>query len=45
MNHTGTRMSECQQFLYVLHAVTFTKIEQRDPSVLFYSIEHCEQTQ
>ncbi|WP_156889773.1 hypothetical protein [Planococcus lenghuensis] len=45
MNHTGTRMSESQEFLYVLHAVTFTEMEQRDRSVLFYSISICEQIQ
>ena len=45
MNHTGTRMSESQEFLYILHAITFTKIEQRDQSVLFYSIKQCEQNQ
>ncbi|WP_301857127.1 hypothetical protein [Planococcus shenhongbingii] len=25
MNQTGKRMTECQEYLYILHGVTFTK--------------------
>lgn len=45
MNQTGTRMSESQEFLYILHAVTFTKLGLRGQSVLFYSNSICELNQ
>lgn len=42
MNQTGKRMTECQEYLYILHGVTFTGIEQREESVLFQLIESRE---
>lgn len=35
MNQTGKRMTECQEYLYILHGVTFTATAVRDKSVLF----------
>ncbi|MBT2570606.1 hypothetical protein [Planococcus sp. ISL-110] len=35
MNQTGKRMTECQQYLYILHGVTFTAGAEREKSVLF----------
>lgn len=35
MNQTGKRMSECQEYLYILHGVTFTGAAVRDKSVFF----------
>lgn len=39
MNQTGKRMTECQEYLYILHGVTFTKIDAREQSVLFQQID------
>ncbi len=41
MNQTGKRMTECQEYLYILHGVTFTGIDARGESVLFQLIESC----
>ncbi|WP_186759991.1 hypothetical protein [Planococcus sp. CPCC 101016] len=35
MNQTGKRMTECQEYLYILHGVTFTGVAGREKSVLF----------
>ncbi|WP_223637222.1 hypothetical protein [Planococcus sp. 4-30] len=35
MNRTGKRMTECQEYLYILHGVTFTAVAGREKSVLF----------
>ena len=35
MNQTGKRMTECQEYLYILHGFTFTRIDAREGSVLF----------
>lgn len=35
MNQTGKRMTECQEYLYILHGVTFTSAAVRDKSVFF----------
>ncbi|MBB5181430.1 hypothetical protein HNQ44_002895 [Planomicrobium koreense] len=35
MIRTGKRMTECQEYLYILHGVTFTKKHAQDKSVLF----------
>lgn len=35
MIRTGKRMTECQEYLYILHGVTFTKNHAGDKSVLF----------
>ncbi len=45
MNQTGKRMTECQEYLYILHGVTFTGIDAREESVLFQLIESCENYQ
>ena len=42
MNQTGKRMTECQEYLYILHGVTFTATAVRDKSVLFQLIESRE---
>lgn len=34
MNQTGKRMTECQEYLYILHGVTFTAATGREKSVL-----------
>ncbi len=35
MNQTGKRMTECQEYLYILHGFTFTGVAGREKSVLF----------
>ncbi|HSJ36788.1 MAG TPA: hypothetical protein VK945_01070 [Planococcus sp. (in: firmicutes)] len=42
MDQTGKRMTECQEYLYILHGVTFTGIDTRKESVLFQLIESRE---
>ncbi|MBD8015252.1 hypothetical protein QL992_03810 [Microbacterium sp. APC 3898] len=39
MNQTGKRMTECQEYLYILHGVTFTGVAGREKSVLFQLTE------
>lgn len=45
MNQTGKRMTECQEYLYILHGVTFTLAAIRDKSVLFLSTASSENYQ
>ncbi|WP_155800324.1 hypothetical protein [Planococcus halocryophilus] len=45
MNQTGKRMTECQEYLYILHGVTFTGVAGREESVLFQPIKLSEDYQ
>ncbi|WP_186725675.1 hypothetical protein [Planomicrobium sp. CPCC 101110] len=45
MNHTGKRMSECEQYLYILHAVFFTGVAALDKSVLLQTTAWSENNQ
>ena len=45
MNQTGKRMTDCQEYLYILHAVTFTGVAGREKSVLFQPTESSENYQ
>ena len=45
MNRTGKRMTECQEYLYILHGVTFTFAAGRDKSVLFQTTASSENNQ
>ncbi|CEG24120.1 hypothetical protein BN1080_03140 [Planococcus massiliensis] len=42
MNQTGKRMTECQEYLYILHGVTFTLAAVRDKSVFFQTTASSE---
>ncbi|MGI2328747.1 hypothetical protein [Planococcus sp. YIM B11945] len=45
MNQTGKRMTECQEYLYILHGIFFTGVDARDTSVLFQTIASRENNQ
>lgn len=45
MVRTGKRMTECQEYLYILHGVTFTKTHVREKSVLFQTTAWSEKYQ
>ena len=45
MIRTGKRMTECQEYLYILHGVTFTKNRAQDKSVLFHLTAWSENNQ
>lgn len=45
MDRTGKRMTECQEYLYILHGVTFTFAAGRDTSVLFQTTASSENYQ
>jgi hypothetical protein len=35
MNHTGKRMTDCEEYLYILHGVFFTGVAARGESAFF----------
>lgn len=45
MNQTGKRMTESQEYLYILHGVTFTAAAGRDKSVFFQTTASSENNQ
>ena len=45
MNQTGKRMTDCQEYLYILHGVTFPRVAGREKSVLFQPTESSENYQ
>ncbi|MDN7243246.1 hypothetical protein QWY14_15685 [Planococcus sp. N028] len=45
MNHTGKRMTDCEEYLYILHGVFFTGVAARDKSVLFQTTAWSENNQ
>lgn len=45
MNHTGKRMTDCEEYLYILHGVFFTGVAARDKSVLFQKTASSENNQ
>lgn len=42
MNQTGKRMTECQEYLYILHGVTFTGVTGQEESVFFQPTKSSE---
>jgi hypothetical protein len=45
MNQTGKRMTDCEEYLYILHGVFFTGVVAGDKSVLFQTTAWSENNQ